>query len=73
MRQFTFYTFCVGIFRLLSDFMNDNDALDGKYYMWINLVVLVVMYICMAMVGVCLFKIERFDVEIDLKEVRTEN
>ena len=73
MRQFTFYTFCVGILRLLSDFMNDNDALDGKYYMWINLVVLVVMYICMAMVGVCLFKIERFDVEIDLKEVRTEN
>ena len=73
MRQFTFYTFCVGIFRLLSDFMNDNDALDGKYYIWINLVVLVVMYICMAMVGVCLFKIERFDVEIDLKEVRTEN
>ena len=73
MRQFTFYTFCVGIFRLLSDFMHDNDALDGKYYMWINLVVLGVMYICMAMVGVCLFKIERFDVEIDLKEVRTEN
>ena len=53
--------------------MHDNEALDGKYYLWVNLVVLVVMYICMAMVGFSLFKIERFDVEVDLKTVRTEN
>ena len=73
MRKFTFYTFCIGIFRLLADFMHDNEALDGKYYLWVNLVVLVVMYICLAMVGFSLFKIERFDVEVDLKTVRTEN